>query len=517
MRVLRAKKDLVFLTSLGVLSVAGVWLLVRSTPFGIGLSWDSFTYITAARGLLEGIGLGRLSACGPIRPMTGYPPLYPLVLAAIESLGFSAVRAARVVGALSFGATILLSGLAVRELTRSAVAALLASILVLSSSILLLVYSWAWSEPLFMVTTLASALFLSLYFERGRPRMLMASAACLGLALLLRYAGLAFLASFGTAVILWTRLHPSDQHLRRWRLLGMGLAVVITPLIAWMIRNIVVAGTPTNRNFAWHPLGSETFRQLQQTVAGWFLPMRVLAQGQPYIAVADEPAWGTGVVALLGVALLSSLVLSWRKSRRIHRPDLVWILSSSIAIYLGFLAVSLMLFDSRIPLDNRILGPVYLYTLLLIVAGVLALWQRGPGFLRGVVLVACFVLLALAVVQADQTVRLLRQDGQGYVSRRWRSSQTIQALTERKPDLVYTNEIPAVYFGAGLNSCGVPTRDSLDDLQAMRERLQQAGAVLVLFGEITTEYATIDQLTEGLSPVLSVPGDGTIYEDRSAP
>jgi hypothetical protein len=113
-----------FWACLLALSVAGVGLLLHSTPLGVGLSWDSFTYISSARGLLEGRGLARLTGCGELKPMTGYPPLYPLLVAGFEWAGLKAVRAARVISALSLGSTVLLTGILARRMTRSNTAAL---------------------------------------------------------------------------------------------------------------------------------------------------------------------------------------------------------------------------------------------------------------------------------------------------------------------------------------------------------------------------------------------------------
>jgi hypothetical protein len=506
-----------FWACLLALSVAGVGLLLHSTPLGVGLSWDSFTYISSARGLLEGRGLARLTGCGELKPMTGYPPLYPLLVAGFEWAGLKAVRAARVISALSLGSTVLLTGILARRMTRSNTAALLAGLLALSSSVLLAVYSWAWTEPPFVVLCLGCFLLLSHYLQSDRMWALFGASACLCMTMLLRYAGLALLGTTAAVLVidLWLATARGEQS--RWRRLAAHLALGAGPLVLWVIRNFALRGNFVNRHLEWHPLGSENLSQLARTVAAWILPASINPLGQPITRQALDASLAKWVLPLFGVALLLGAVRMARKCRSASRMNLESLLLAWIMVYLGFVAVSLVLFDPSIPLDDRILSPVYVPALLLVTAGAVGLWCRKRAVARGVVIAGVLSLIILHGLQLASTVRVLRSDGQGYAATQWRSSRVLETLREQNPATVYTNEIPGVYFTVGLAACSIPVKGDDQGLEEMRAVLRSPGSVLVLFGRVSPEYVPEDELTKDLRETLSFPWDGRVFVNPGGP
>ena len=61
-----------------LIGLAGSGLLWYATqPWGVGVGYDSFYYITSARNLISGQGLGTINVYGSIIPLTKFPPLYP--------------------------------------------------------------------------------------------------------------------------------------------------------------------------------------------------------------------------------------------------------------------------------------------------------------------------------------------------------------------------------------------------------------------------------------------------------
>jgi len=74
------------------LGLVAVWLMLFSTPFGIGIWLDSLHYVSAAESLIDGLGFGRVSGCGSFKPMTHYPHFYSLTLAAFSPIGLSPIR-----------------------------------------------------------------------------------------------------------------------------------------------------------------------------------------------------------------------------------------------------------------------------------------------------------------------------------------------------------------------------------------------------------------------------------------
>lgn len=504
-------RAVVFWACLLALSAGGVGLVLYSTPFGLGLSWDSFTYISSARGLIEGQGLARLTGCGELKPMTGYPPLYPAALAGLEWAGLKAVRAARAISALSLGATVMLTGILARRLARSGLAAVLAALLALGSSTLLAVFSWAWTEPPFVVLCLGCLLFLSQYLESRRPWALLVASACMGLAMLLRYAGLALLATMLAALLIDLRSRRSNGAAANGKAIAAALALGTIPLALWLARNFSLRGNFVNRHLEWHPLGAQHLSQFSQTLAAWLLPAGIHPLGQPMTRHPLAGSMAGWVAALAAVALLLGAIwmaARWRSSRRLDPESL---LLTWIVVYLAFIAVSLMLFDPRIPLDDRILSPIFVPALLLAAAGGVGVWRKKRRALRLLAVCAAFALVGLHATQLVPMIQALRSDGQGYAATQWRSSVVLESLRDRQPEPVYTNEIPAVYFSAGLSACSIPVRGASQALEEMRRALRVPGAALVLFGPVSPEYVPEEELTRGLIAMPSLPWDGRVF------
>jgi hypothetical protein len=241
------------------------------------------------------------------------------------------------------------------------------------------------------------------------------------------------------------------------------------------------------------------------------LPSSINPLGQPVTRLALDASLASWIPLLLGLALLLAAVRIVRRCRRTRRLDLEAVLLAWIFIYLGFLAVSLVLFDPRIPLDDRILSPAYASAVPLLAAGATGLWRTNRPALRGLVIAAALGLAGVQGVQIASTVKVLRDDGQGYAATRWRSSQVMEALREQEPAIVYTNEIPAVYFNAGLTACSIPVRGDDAALEMMRETLRSPGGVMALFGRVSPEYVPEEDLVFGLQAGLTVPWDGRIF------
>jgi hypothetical protein len=162
-------------------------------------------------------------------------------------------------------------------------------------------------------------------------------------------------------------------------------------------------------------------------------------------------------------------------------------------------------------LDDRILISTYISMgIVLLIAMDRALKHRAPG----AAVLAATALLVLVGRQVDQlgaTVARLRRDGQGYAAARWQESDTAHSLVALRPTVIYTNDITAVYFVAGYPSCGIPTRGAEAALNAMQRDLGREGAVLAIFGDLSSEFMPEEKLTDGLVAIWTFD-DGRIYQ-----
>jgi 4-amino-4-deoxy-L-arabinose transferase-like glycosyltransferase len=499
---------LAVLCALGLLAAASIWV---ATPWGVGVEYDSVFYWSAAENLLAGRGLGRLDGGGDLIPLTHFPPLYPLTLAALSGAsGTSVAEAARLISAALFGLNVFLLGRAVLALVHSKWLALGAALTGLLAPTLLERHLWALSEPLYFTWLLGSLFCLVRSIDEPGRRWLLAAAVTAGLAALTRYAGLPVLAT-GLIVSLAAGARPRRGRLDRALIYTLTAAALPA---AWQIRNLVLAGTTTNRVLLFHPLQGAQLREAGSTLARWL----------PFGFVPAELR--LAALALLGLA---ALVLVAGAARRGGAPEVgsAWWLAIVAGlhgvVYAAFLIVSLTLFDASTRLRDRILSPVFLSGILLAV-GLLAMSRvtRSKAMSLAGALALSLLLIPYA---AGSWLRLdeSRRNGLGFVSASWRTSKTIALVRELPADLeLYSNEAFPIYYLTGRPAFWVPERtdpvkgieraDYHQQLEAMRSDLEGGGAALVLFHPqvLPPELPSLDELTGGLA-ILDAAADGTIY------
>ncbi len=492
-------KDVLVAGLLLATAVAGTAFLLWLTPHGIGLYYDSMEYLEAAENCAAGKGLGRVT-CSTFKPLTRYPPLYPLLLAVSRIAQVDVAVAAHYMSAMSLGLVSILVGASVWRVTRSRILMLAGACLAVVSPPVLNVFSWAMSEPLYLVLLLSSILVMDVYLISGRRLDLVSSAALSGLLFLTRYVG--------ALPILANTVFLLAQAVRRrisWRDVGTYLVVSCVPMVVWLARGVLVAGNPTSRILAFHLPERQVLRQGANTIIGWFVPVGAF-RSEEEIAAALA---GIGVV----LAILY-LIPNWRASVRGPKPSITDLHALAGISYFGGVMISITLFDAKTPLDDRILIPVYVSMVVVLLASLAGAIRSRSTAMVGLALAAILTLAARQLSQVDGVASQLRSDGQGYAASRWTTSDVARRLRELQPSAIYTNDITAVFFVAHAASCAVPTRTAEASLAAMRLRLREENTVVAIFGDLSSEFMPLERLTEGLV-VMDELQDGAIYKTAS--
>jgi hypothetical protein len=487
---------LLMLIPLGAAGGVFMWWL---TPFGVGIYVDSLYYVSSARNLIEGVGMGRVTGLGVYKPMTHYPPFYSLVLAFFQLLGLPELVAARWISITTFGLTIILVGLIIYQRTHSRFFSLFSAILVLCSNPILRVFSWVMSEPLFIALVLLGLFLIGSYFRTSLRRWLILAAIFSSFALLTRYVGFALVGALCLVVIGNLKISWN----RRLQDLAIFLSITLVPTLVWLVRNWIVSETLANRVIAWHPISRENVTLFIKAVISWgLLPQRIV--------IGHESLAFVGIVAGLVLIGLIWFLRAWPKPGKAPENEftLLWV----SWLYIGLLGISLFWIDATTRLENRILLPLYMLILTLIDIGSALLWQRKAVLTRLVAITICLWLAYFSFTRIDGAILYLRSDGQGYASQQWQNSPTARFIREQNPSLIYTNDVTAVYFLAGKDSVAIPNAVSTEaDLVQMRANLSAPNSYLVLFGKLTGEFASLEQLTNGLILVGKFE-DGTVYQ-----
>ena len=145
-------------------------VLLRQASYGPGMLADGLGYITAARDLLAGNGLGDHWGHWAF-----HPPLYPAMLAGGGLFGFDPYAVAGPLNAIVFGLTVLVTGWWLRRHLQSRFLWLWGCFSIALALPLAEVASYALSEPLFILFTLLALMPLESFLNQRSGTLAMAA------------------------------------------------------------------------------------------------------------------------------------------------------------------------------------------------------------------------------------------------------------------------------------------------------------------------------------------------------
>jgi len=426
---------------LAAISIAGSLLVYLATShYGPGLSTDGARYLSTAENISRGDGI--IDYLG--LPLINWPPLYPIILAAFNLLaGADVFIIGQVINIIAFGAVVWLGGIFFeRSLPKNYTFAVIASLILVTSLPLIEVSANIASDPLFMVCVLLFLLAAQEYV-RSRSRRswwqmaLLAIAACL-----LRYAGLALVASGALIVLLAWRKKPRTAILEAG---GFGL-LAGAPIAAWAIfHNYRLTGSVLGSHLPSEPWG--LFVAWIEKTARWFVPETILNIVSPLILLA---------LLLVVLALLSNRARWQSWLRRVQDATLL----PSVVF---FLVYGLMLVFAISYPEHRVAGSQRIHAVLLPALLVLAAvtaheflprLPRKPRFLRSLALGFFALWLLFPLYRVATYARASLENGDVsyynlYNTRTLRESDIvahIQSLQLSEDERVYSNNEGAAWF-----------------------------------------------------------------------
>lgn len=470
------------------LALIGAGLALRLTRDGAGASGDSAWYLMGAQNLLAGNGFARTSGGGELSAISHFPPVYSGLIAAISATGIIPIDGARYLNSLLFAANILLVGFLIFKVTRSMVAMILGSFLIMASVSLIEIHSWVMSEPLYIFLSLAIVHSLTLGISSGRRGMIMAASVLTAAAIMTRYVGFSMLAA-GAVCIAVLGSRPLA-----WRLISavsFSLPALV-PSLWFVASQTSQTGSIANRQIRLHSINPRLVATFQAELIGWVFAKQLPVPWRPRATLA-------AIVALLGPAYF---FFSQIRRDGIGRPKaesykqlLPWILGTFLLAYLGLIAANSFLLDAATTLDapERYLAPAYVLLVILSVVTTYELVKRaGWKGIPGAFAISLGVLLV--AFHARQSLREIGEPGLdlGYVSIRRDMPELMEGLANLDPDLpIISNNPEAVFIAAGRTAYLLPIRidvitqsertDYEKNIEANRRKLD-SGGVLVIFG-----------------------------------
>lgn len=516
-------------------AVLGCYLLAISMRRGPGVGGDATIYITAARNLLAGKGLGLINPAGEFRLLPYFPPFYPLLLAFFGWLGFDPAGFAGPFNMILFAVTVFVVAKTISQSAEKWIAGLLTGTLLAASPILIPVYSWAMSEPLSIALMVIGFLTLAQYLSTGQRNRLFISAVSCGLSFLTRYSMAACLIC---ACLILLFAQKKQFRIRLSEAVVYGL-IAFLPMLIWLIYDIRMTSTVASRSILENVNLWEEIRrfnsQLQPVFLQWLFPDSIIHS--PSI-----PAWGNSMVYYLLLVLpffictgIPHRVTSDQNDRILNNLSMIF--CSFFYIYLFVILLTSVTTYPPITIGSRMLSPAH-FSFLCLIGSIYAKLLRHRQNSSGLKTIITFCLIGLAATYGLRSIRIARQnaiDGLGYNSVKWRESETVAYIRDHIPpeQPIVTNEETALLFL--LNRITWPMHEvyvnrpdenfyayespNPQDIDAGRSAFQRGEAFLVVFDTFEDQMRDIygqdtqkriDALFQNLK-VVADTDDGVIY------
>ena len=465
-----------------------VWLFVLATTYGLGIAPDSAGYLERAVIILrDPAGAWASTELGNYSPL-GYPALLAGLLA--TGGGVDGLRWWHLlIGIALTGLVGFLTWISSRR-----------DPLILAAGLGLYLFAWpllAFSSKMlteapFVLLVLGAAALVALFMRKGGWGWLGMAGFLLGLAYVLRYAGIALIPVF---LLLAGWFVVRKQGLGWFGFSGLLIATLLIPVIN-SIRNSMFYGSSTGRMVL---LNTITIQKLADLPTSLFM----LPGNTPWPWLN----FGFNLLLFLGVALY--FWQAFKKGRlfasaRQENTDLLTLFLLVLALaYIAVVTITILLLDASTPINNRILFPVRVLMLAPSLLGLRHLAglvtskiqpSRNGKWTFGLAVLA-FLLLGMPEFVPSFSDAV--QNGTGYASRQWQEDKVVRAslAAASKGIQVYSNGADAInYLAPEAGVKWIPaTKDRVtrqrnpqykEALDKICEEAKAGKAIIVLFSEL---------------------------------
>jgi len=419
---------------------------IYTTYSGVGISPDSIMYASTAKNIYEHGSLLTFNGS----PLVFFPVFYPFFLSVILFISrVDTITAAPVINGLLFAGVVFTSGYIISKFKSfSLIYKWLILIGIILSPGLLEIYTYLWSETLFILEIMLFVLAYYNYMQKHTMASLVMVSVLIAISCITRYAGVTLIGAGGLMLLLDNQLVIRKKFVH---VLVFGF-ISISLLIGNLILNRLSTGLSTGtREPAVTPLSKNLYFS-GNVMCDWM--------GLPH------SAYPYSILIICTLLLFLVALIVWRAfTGKINSiENIVIMFAAFYGIFIPVLA-SVSRFET---LNSRLLSPMFICLLIGLTCWVPDL-LRGLNIKKQVIYAIPFVALMLFSEYSIAMTDYQRYDDEndygvpGYSDDDWNKSQFVPFLKSHKTIYkagvpIYTDADEAVYFFTGATSKLLPHR-----------------------------------------------------------
>src|ERR1700743_669026 len=467
---------------------------------GVGLSPDSIMYASTAT---------NIQAHGSILtfnkgPLVFFPLFYPFFLGIIQFITrVDPISAGATINSCLFAIVIFTTGWILEKFTsRTRIYKWLILIAIILSPGLLEIYSFLWSETLFILESLFFIIAYAHYQHKHTTKSLFIVALITAISCITRYAGFTIVGAGGLLLLLDNEL-PIRKKVKHVLIFGFSS---ISLLVANLVMNRINTGLSTGTREPSITPFVDNLHYFGTVIWDW-AALRTDA-ADPYAAL---------MTSLIFIALIGILVWKTWKGRINSLENIVIVFA---VVYGLFIVVSASI--SRYErINSRLIAPMFIPLLISCTSCVPDVLQLVKNNWTKYELSAVAVLLMLAFEYSTVLVDYQRYDDEndfgvpGYSDDSWNKSEFVVYLRQHKnmfkPGIpIYTDADEAVYLFTGMSSTLIPHKYFTNDVQNF---YQQKHFYLVWFNILSNpELLSLQDIMKNKKLVkIGEAKEGAIY------
>ena len=438
-----------------IAAIIGFYAIYLFTAYsGVGISPDSIMYASTATNIQAHGSLLTFNG----GPLVFFPVFYPFFLAVIQFISrVDPIAAGAVINQFLFAAVIFTSGWIMEKFaTHSRIYKWLILIAIILSPGLLEIYTFLWSETLFILETLFFILAYWKYMHTHSTRALVLVAVITAISCITRYAGVTLIGTGGLLLLLDDKLIISKK-IKNVLLFGL---LSISLLAANLLLNKINSGLSTGTREPSITPFTDNLYYIGVVICDWGALSK---DAYPFARVI------TSVILLSLIA-----ALTWKAFRK-HINSYENIVVALAIVYGSFILI-IATFSRFERINNRILSPLFIPLLIACTSWVPDVIAGIKNKVAKYIITLIAVCLMLAFEYSTAAVDYQRYDDEndygvpGYSDDDWNKSDFVIYLKTHKhifkPGIpIYSDANEVVYLFTGMSSDLIPHKFFQADVQ----------------------------------------------------